>query len=525
MTENDPAMPQLGLNAPTDSLQIPARPLDLKTSVRSSSTHIAAAQLVSKVLGFFVSLYILRFFLPEDQGRYSWFLGIVVYFQFFSNLGLSESLQRFIPEYFSRHEYRRILRTYQASALIILGLSLGVFSVVALFYEPFAAFFKMAEYKPAFYIFALSTILYLQYATLGLILNGLFLHRYQVWGQTVYIAIKAGAMYLFLQMGFGLKGIFLADICGYGPVFLVLLFLFARWMSLRLPRSEGTPGAIETARIAKYSALNTLYTPGALMFDYSTDYVVLNHYVPAAEAGLYSFATRTSRMLLQVLPQKMVESVIRPAFYVRYTSVEDKRPALHEMFNSLCRLNLFFLLPMLVFVILAGKAFIPLIRPEYADGYLLLVFTFAFICASFFDLPADLVIQALEKIKYRSIAQIFGLMNLGLDIAAIKLGYGILGVVFATGISIIVRNLFVLYFARKFSGIRFEWASYGRIAINSAAMGLVIFPIIHFLPRTAGLILSCLVGGSAYLAMTLFLSPFTEKEQGQFLFLARLRKH
>lgn len=154
-------MPQLGLNAPTDSLQIPARPLDLKTSVRSSSTHIAAAQLVSKVLGFFVSLYILRFFLPEDQGRYSWFLGIVVYFQFFSNLGLSESLQRFIPEYFSRHEYRRILRTYQASALIILGLSLGVFSVVALFYEPFAAFFKMAEHKPVFYIFALSTILHL----------------------------------------------------------------------------------------------------------------------------------------------------------------------------------------------------------------------------------------------------------------------------------------------------------------------------------------------------------------------------
>jgi len=496
----------------------------LKASVRSSSRHVAAGQIVAKLAGLAVSIYIFHKLSVGEQGVYNWFMGTVIYFSYLTTLGVNESLQRYVPEYHANGQYRRISRTFTYCAFSVACLSVLVFSLTGLYFRPLASFFKKESYEYIFVFFAFGAGLFLQYILLYIVLNGLFLHRYQVWGQVAYIVLKGIFMFALFQAGYGLKAVFLADILAYTPVLAVLLILYRKWIVPKLKADATGEETVEVKRVGSYAALNLATAPGTIMYDYSTDYLIIAHYLSDETLGLYSFSVRASRMFLQMLPQKMIETVIRPAFYAKYATTADKKRALHEMFNTLCRINLFFLVPMMVVLAVGGRHIIPLLGGrKFLDAYPTLVWTFAFICVSFFELPVDLVIQSTEKIIYRSIAQVFSIFRVAAVILVVKAGYGITIVAIVTGCALLVKNVFIYYFARKHGGIRFEWASFAKIAVNALAAGASVYGVLLVLNNVVGLILGFLLGAGVYLLMTFLLSPFTSKEREHMLFMVRRR--
>jgi O-antigen/teichoic acid export membrane protein len=301
-----------------------------------------------------------------------------------------------------------------------------------------------------------------------------------------------------------------------------LVFLYVRWMRPRVRADETASKGVEFGRIGKYALLNLVSAPGVVMFDYSIDFLLISRYLNDELLGSYAFSIKVSRMFIQMLPQKMMETVIRPAFYAKYSSPGDKTRSLQEMFNTLCRMNLAFLLPMAVVLILGGKRLIPLLGgAKYLDAYPTLICTFVFLCVSFFELPSDLVIQAIEKIVYRSIAQVFSILRFVAAIVILKSGHGILGLAFAAGGALLAKNLFLYYFARKHAGIRFEWRSFAKIGFNALCAAAALQLCLSLLPGWPSLAAGCCLSGAVYLGMMLLVSPFTTKEKEQMLYIVR----
>ena len=256
--------------------------------------------------------------------------------------------------------------------------------------------------------------------------------------------------------------------------------------------------------------------PGYLLYDYSSDYILIGHFRQLSDVGLYSFATRTSRMLVQLLPQNILQTVIRPVFYAKY-SENESRKRLNDMFNILGKMNLFILLPVFCFLVANGKPFIRLVfDPKYENAYPILIVSFGFACLTFFELGADLTIQAVERIQYALYAQAFALYNLLADVLLLKYGFGLTAVAFATGSAVLMRNLFMVHFARKFGGVQFEWGSYCRIAANSLAALVVMLLISRADQGWARLLISAGAGAGVYLTATFLFSPFHEKERQYF---------
>jgi O-antigen/teichoic acid export membrane protein len=494
---------------PSASLQAPAG----MDRIRRSSLHVAAARLI----GMLVSIYILRALAVEEFGLYSKFTSLLLYFSFFANLGVQGSLQRYVPEYHAKRQFLRIHRTYGVAAGLNLALAALALGAAFLFFDPLGRFLHLEGHESLFCLFALGAVSLFQFSLLSVVLNSVFLHAFATWGQLGFVLLKGAFVVGLLRAGLGVKGLLLADIFGCFPVFLILLWLYARWSRPRRAASDREGQGIECKRLSRYSAYNCLSTPGGILYDYGTDIILIGHYLTDHLVGVYAFATRVSRMLTQLLPQELLQTVVRPAFYSRHAAAEQKTRALDEMFNGLCRLNFFFLAPLLVFVIVGGQRMIgDVFEPKYLPAYVPLVGTFFFLFATFFDLPSDLVIQAIEKIQYRFYAQVFAVYNLVMVVVALKAGWGIEGVVLVTGTALLMRSLFMVYFAVKLSGVRFNGAGYTKTLINALMMGIVLFLVLRHVDGLLGLLAACGAGGATYLAASLLLFPFTDDERERF---------
>ncbi|NQU45084.1 oligosaccharide flippase family protein [bacterium] len=495
------------------------RSSSLGASVKRSALHVTAGMLLSKAVAMFLSWYLVRKLSMEDFGRYNLILSSLVYLVFLSNLGTQSTLQRFIPEYFARRQFRRISKTYRMIAVLNLAMAILVFAVLLAFYRTIAGLVNMAEYREVFFVFAIAAVLFFQINIIGIVLNNLFLHVYQVWGQLACITLKTAFIVVFLEKGYGLRELFVAEVFAYTPALLALFYLYRRWIAPRIRAADtGEQEDIEYRRFARYSGYNLVTLPHGIAMDFSLANLVVSRYLDFAQLGAYAFAYRVSQMILQVLPQRLLQSVIRPAFYTRFSKAEDKNRALHEMFNTLCRFNLFFLLPSLAFVLLGGKHIILHVfgEPQYLGAYPVLAVTFAFLCTSFFELPADLTIQALEKLFYRFLAQYFTFFGLVLSLALVWTGYGIMGVAVATGLSAFCKNLFLYYFARRHTGMRFEWRATAPLVVNTLVMALPMWLILRWGDNLAGLALAWLAGSATYLLVTWLNSPFSLQEREQF---------
>lgn len=499
---------------------------NLRELARSTTKHVLVGQVAARLVGFATTVTILKYLSVAEQGVYTWFAGTSLIFSLAITMGIAESLQRFTPEYHATGQWRRARETMYLSLAFVLVMSVVVFGIAYVLFPHVAGVFHMEAYRDIFVIFALSAAFWLQFVTLTPVLNGLFLHAYQSWGQVAFVVMKLVFIYTLFHAGWKVSAIFFAEMVSYFVVVCVLLVLTEKRMRLRARTDSSADARPEFGRVTRYALLNLAGSPGLVIADVSADFFVISCLLSDFQLGLYAFCLRVSRMFLQILPSKLAESVIRSTFYARYATAADKREVLNEMFNFLCRINLFFLVPTLVFVSLGARQIIPIIgRAEYLQAYLPFIFCFFFLVLSFYEIPADLVIQAVEKVKYRSVAQVGGgvLRVLG-AVVAVKLGWGIFGVVWTSGLAMVAKNYFVYWYGRRHVGICFEWASFGRIAVNAVVGGIPMYLVLHFANNAAGLFVGGALCGLAYLAMTYVNQPFTPREQKEAMFFLKGRR-
>jgi O-antigen/teichoic acid export membrane protein len=238
---------------------------------------VIPAQIIIRILGMVATIILARNLTVASYGVYNLFLGAVLFFNFFTNMGLASSLQRFLSEYARLAKNGSYLRTFFFSIEYRTVTSVIVFALAVLFYNKFSSLFKVSEYKLGFILFCLGTFALFQTDYLELAFNTLFLHKYSslggLIGQTLRVVLIAVTLMVFAG---GVTEVFASELVAYGIAAIFLWFFFNR--QIYQPRKESfkeDKEPIEWKRILRFTAYNAATIPGGFFFSYALDYFVV----------------------------------------------------------------------------------------------------------------------------------------------------------------------------------------------------------------------------------------------------------
>ncbi|MFK5894472.1 MAG: oligosaccharide flippase family protein, partial [Pseudomonadota bacterium] len=401
---------------------------------RKSTAFVLPTVMITKIFGILYVLLLTRGLSVEQYGTYNFFIGLIAVFAFLCNFGLQSTLQRFIPKYSVDSQWSRLLKLIIFAHSFRFILSVLFLIVAYVFYQNWAVSFGVESYKDKYVIFALGSFLLFQIMYFSTEFNSLMLHGTTSIIELIMSALKIIIVYYLLMSSSDVYWIFIGELSAYSVAFIFALYSFVLYVykPIKAYPDQGE-NVVEFKRLLRFSSFNAVVAPGAIMFSHSMDVFIISAMATQYELGLYALASRASAMIISIMPHNLLQGVIRPVFYHRYSESGDSKDELSLMFQSLFILAACVIFPALMIV---GVVSEPLIMHVFGDKYIEAVTVFmvliVFNVFSVIEMPSDLVLRAIEKVDTILYAQIFAVYNVAVAILLMP-GFGLIGVAFATG--------------------------------------------------------------------------------------------
>ena len=486
----------------------------LLSKTRRSTLHTLPAQVVNRILGVLYVVLLARFLTVESYGAYNFVLGALMILGFLCNLGVASSLQRFIPEYARLGRHQLMLRTLFFAHSFRTGAGLIVLVVSYLTFEQWASYFNVLEYKEPYLAFIVGAffLFHIEYFTIGF--NANFLHwatSLMQLGYTILRFILAGIVFYF---GFKLTAVLVVESVAYclAALFGVWVFYTRLYKPNREKPADESGEGIEKRRLGRYSAFNAAVIPGNIMISHSMDYFVIAAMANPIQLGLYALASRVSKMITSIMPQNILQGVIRPAFYHGYYADKNEK-TLDRMFNSLVKMIAVFLFPsVIVGLVLAQPLIVLVFGADYHEAVNSFCLLLAFMIFTVLEFPSDMVLQAIEKVQARLYAQIFAVYNVVAAIYLMK-RYGIEGVAFATGTALMLKCLFFYFMVRYYTDIRVEWLPIIKMLLLASLTGVAAHLLLGAAVTWSAFLLAAVAAVLMYFTLFFFINPMNFEEK------------
>jgi len=471
------------------------------------------AQMVIKALGIIYVIILARGLSVESYGVYNFVIGSLVVFSYFCNFGLGSSLQRFLPEYSKLEQTSKVIRTIIFAHSFRFVLSVLVLLVANFSFDLWSEKFNISDRGEEFLLFSVGAFILFQIEFLQIEFNAIFMHGISSLMQVLYTIFKVLLVGVVFASGYGLVEVLISEAVAFMiGLFFGAYFMFKWVIAPGYSKLKESSENLEYKRIGRYSGYNALVMPGGILYSHSMDFFVIAAMANPYDLGLYALASRVSKMITSIMPQNILQSVIRPAFYHHYFSVEDKNKELEKMLNSLVRLISAFLFPTVALVLITAVPLITIIfGAEYKAAVSVFMVLVVFMLFTVLEFPSDMVLQAIEKVQARLYAQIFAVYNVVAAIILMNM-YGIIGVAIATGTALMFKCLFFYYMANYYTGIKIDLVSLFKIAINTAVSALAAYAVIYFGETLIYFLLSLMVGAAVYILMT-YLNNFMNNNE------------
>jgi len=483
---------------------------ELYFKIRQSSFYMVAGKLVIPVIGFLITIYIIRKLSVNEYGIYNLLLAVMGYIGLFSSLGLPGIFQRYIPEFNKRKQISNLNKLVNKGSLLRIILSALFVLLVILFSNQLGKLFKISNWLGYFKIFSLGVIFSLESNLLSIVLTSLFLHKYFVISSSIYVVIRASILYFLLNLGFGLNGLLLGEVVCYGVLMIMFIFLynfrFAQFHKVN--HNEVFP----LKRIVRYGGFSYFNEVGSQILSVSTDLFIISAFLGPAAVGIYAFANRIMQMLSRGMPHNLIQEVIRPTFFTRYSQTGNAKD-LEKMFNFLTKFTAFFLFPLAVGILIIGdKLIIYIFGVKYINSLKILWIVAIFTALNSFMFPTGLVLQSVEKVQIILFSKISAVYNLIADLIVVK-PYGIVGIALVTTTAVLFKNLFCLLFARKYTHLDVDFKNLGIIMLNSFLMGIILYSLRKMITNIYNFILVIFIGMILYFIISYFNKAFSEDER------------
>jgi O-antigen/teichoic acid export membrane protein len=414
---------------------------------------------ISTLLGYVV---LVRWLTETEFGVYSLFYAMLPMIGTLMSFGMENTLNRYQPEYLRKGENRLANRLSRNVGLLRLATT-GVFcATVLVFWSDIAPFFKIADYREQFMLFAVLIITHFQCQILAISLSAHLLQKYSIGLTAVFSMLKlSGYGLAFLLHVFTLRTAIVVDLIAYFIFYVCLKYAYMRKPDHR-KGAEATLPPEEKKRLFRYAAYYSFNDVGTLTLDTRKDNFFIAALMDTVSVGAYAFAQRFNEMLGRVSPMHLLESVVQPLF----VSLDHKRDPqrIHRYFSLLMTVALGARLPLLAFTAAYHREIVlVLFDGRFLDYSYLLPVTAMFSLGFVISVPVTLVAQLQEKAQFVLASKIFGVFGIAASILLIPV-MGVLGAVIAGGSAIVMKNLFIWWFVRDLA----RWTNAWRFTLRAA---------------------------------------------------------
>jgi O-antigen/teichoic acid export membrane protein len=426
-----------------------------QSNIKKKSLKAAKYTIIYKPFGQLAAtlgtIFLVRSLSESDFGIYNIFYSMISLLGMVASFGIGNTLQRFIPEYYSRGEFKIAHQLYKISSLIRLVINVLVLGLALALWKFLGPLLKIEQYQNYFMLFTLVIILHLQKGLLQTCLNAFFLQKYTQGFMLVFLVLKAIGYGAAIFYDSNLILILLIDLVAYIVAFILLQRIYHK----KVNRIEGSLTIFKKAewqRLLKYSLFYNFNDVGTGILNTNFDNFVIVSYLNPIAVGAYGFCQRITKMVNRLLPVTYFMDILQPAFFSVAANADNKK--VNNYFQFLFKIVFIFYIPVFIFFILCSKEVIMVLFNgkfiEYSN-VLLLVLLFTMINEIY--IPIGLIAQLRERADAIFYSKIFAIYNLIADIILIKY-IGIWGAVLATGTALLGKNLFLWYFIRDLGPIK-----------------------------------------------------------------------
>lgn len=471
---------------------------EIKHKTAGAVKHTLIFKTLSQFCGVIATVLLVRALSENDYGIYNLLYSIIGLIGTIASLGIGNTLQRYIPEYYQKGEFKIAHNLYRMASAVRLITDAAILGFILLFWQEIAPVLKLTEYRSYFMLFILVIVLHKQRNMLEICLSSYFLHKYSKAAGLLFSLIKAVGYGSLILLDNNLWYAIMIDLSAFCVIFGLLQILYFN----KIPVSSGTMEFFpiqEKKRVTRYALFYNFNDAGIGLLNANFDNFIIVMFLNPAAVGAYSFCVQISVQIMSLLPLKYFKDIIKPAFFSLKKPSNSKNDA-KFFFQSLVKINLIFAIPCFFFLLL------------YSDDIISFFFDKKFIeysfvlCGTFFfsmvnSMPVGTMAQFREKADIILYSKIFAVYNLAADVVLIKF-FGIWGAVFATGTATMAKNCFIWYFVKQdadFTGIKtfLLKISLFWLVIFTAAYpinSLIFFPAVYqicigFLIFTSGFIL------------------------------------
>jgi len=416
------------------------------TKSLGAAKYTVVFRMLSQAISLVVVVLLVRALSEHDYGIYHLLYSVIGLLGMVASFGLANTLQRYIPEYYSKGEYRIANNLYRIASIIRLFSNVFILGLGLIFWDLIAPYLKMVAYRQYFMLFTLIILLQMQRGLLEICFDSYFLQKYSKGLSLVFVIVKAMGYTLAVLLKMNLWFVLTIDLLALAIVFSALQVFYFK----KVPIIEGNLNAIDSTekkRLIRYAAYYNFNDAGVGLLSTNFDNFIIVMYLNPVAVGAYAFCNTITRMIRNIIPANYLLSVIRPAFFS--VGSESDSGQVNQFYQSLVKINYLFNIPIFFFITIFGEEFIKIFFGgkflEYSN-VLTVVYFFAMVNA--FQMPLGLVAQFQEKADIMLYSKIFAVYNLITDILLIKY-FGIWGAVVATGTAGLGKNIFIWFFVRK----------------------------------------------------------------------------
>lgn len=479
--------------------------------IRKSSIYVLG-KFAEQLAGLLTTWLLMTQLSLSDYGIYNLFLAIALYLGVLSSIGMA-SLYPYLQRYVSNDSpggFFRLVQSGLGSRLILVLPAMVAVSWLLAFPKVELRLAGAANY---FSIFAITAISLFQAALLQRILETLFLHKYVALANLTYTLSRFFALGIIFYLGYGLWEVLWMELAAS----LILLGVYG-WYTvvglnslLHQPQSGGGVSlATLLKQLLKTGRLSFFDQPGTMLFNISTDFIIIACFLDLNALGRYAFVAHLSYLISKCLPANLLKGVIIPEYLSRYAGSNNKIE-LGKMFRMISKLNALVLFPIFTVTVVLGQEIISRVfDSRYLEAYpAMMLLLFYHMMLSF---PASLPLQVLERSEFRLIGKIALGYNLVMSAVLVQ-HWGITGVALASASAILWQRLLEYYLAKKYVQAALPWKDLFKILFNSLTVGVLALLAKPFIDSLPALGLFLAAAAVIYLALSYFNMGFLNEER------------
>jgi O-antigen/teichoic acid export membrane protein len=453
-----------GCSLPATGTSKTQNTLSKEYSILKNTSFLMAGTLLQRVLSFFTSILITRYFGPERYGQFTFILALVTIVAVFWDFGLNTLFIRDV----SRD--RSIAPEYSGNVIVLKTVLLFVTFPAMLIY------LKLLNYSHL----VIESTIYFAVGNFIFSLTGIFESIFSAWKRLDYSAILNVLRALLLlvmvivivEFTGSLLGMVLCYFFSFVGVFVASLLILKR--SFVLPSFKGV--SIRVLRNLIIKAFPYLMTSVVSIILFKIDHLMISKMSGDVELGLYGAAYTLFEIIIAFFPMM----IMRSAFPVLCEKYHTDVPAMIKLYNKLLKTLLFFGLPISCGTAMLGRDFmVTLFGNDYASGGILMS---VLGCAIWVFFITNLLGWTMVAINKQMLVLYSGIMamvaNVIINIFIIPV-LGALGSAIATLVCEMMALIFMSVMIRKTLKIRLD-ASNLKIIIATALMALSILLVKQF---------------------------------------------